>query len=101
MFDYYNHVQTLTEEQLYDEIDNLNKKLIKLNSASPMFAQLLDMRDMATSALHEASVKRRVKIEDTVLEIGTVESTEQTPDYSTDDLLTAIVYGYVKKKDKK
>lgn len=100
MFDYYNHVYSLSEEKLSDEIEGLNKKLMRISASSPMFNQLMDMLETAQMAYGEIQMKRRVKVEDTVLDIGTIESTEHTPDYSTDDILTVLVQGYTKKDNK-
>lgn len=98
MFDFYSYAYSLSEDKLFEEIEKINKKLLNTNPNSPIYNQLLDMRDTASMAYGEILAKKRIKKEDTVLEIGTIESTEYTPDYKEDDVLNIIVQSYIKKE---
>lgn len=88
----------MSEEKLIEEIEKLNKKMFTMNPGTPMFNQLQGMLETAQMAYGEVLMKRRVKTEDSVMEIGTIESTEYTPDYSKQDLLNVLVQGYLKKE---
>lgn len=94
MFDYYTHVTSLNEEKLLDEIKKLNKRLMITNQATPIYNQLLNMLDQAESAYQDIMYASRIKKESTVLDIGEIESTSYTPDYSEDTVLEALVNAY-------
>lgn len=98
MFDYYSYVYGLSEDKLFEEIEKLNKKMFKMDSHSAIFNQLLDMRSTAMAAYDEILMKKRIKKEDTVIDIGTIESEEYTPDYTEDDIVDILVQGYMKKE---
>lgn len=94
MFDYYSHVYTMSEDKLSQEIEKLNKRLIKTDSGSPIYNQLLSMLELAESAYQESIIKKSIKSESTVINIGDIESTVTEPDYSQQDLLIALVQEY-------
>ena len=96
MFDYYEHVHSLKEDKLTDEIQQLNKRLMKTDPASPVYAQLLGMLSHAESAYQDIIYASRIKNESTVLDIGEMESTTYTPDYSESSVLEALVNSYSK-----
>jgi hypothetical protein len=96
MIDYYDKVQAMNEEQLMTELDSLDKKLFKLNPGSAMYDQLLTMRETVDFAIREQMMKRRVKTEDTVLDIGTIESTIDEPEYNKSDIVSILVHNYTK-----
>jgi hypothetical protein len=96
MFDYYAYVNELEEEKVVAEIEKLNKKLFRLNTSSPMYSQLLDMLSTAESAYQDIQYKRRIKSEDSVINIGEIESVVTEPDYNKAELLDAIVTSYTK-----
>lgn len=97
--DYYIHIQQLSEEKLIAEIERINKKLFMLRGESPMHSQLLSMLEIAQTALAEQNYVRRIKdTSDSVIEIGEVEEHIVTPDYSSDELLLAVVEQYTGKK---
>ena len=84
---------------LIAEIEKVSKKLMLINSSSPMYSQLLGMLDIAQTAMAEHSYVRRVGDKrDSIIEIGTVEEHITTPDYSSDELLLAVVEQYTGKK---
>jgi len=96
MFDYYSHVNEMKEEKLIEEIQNLNKRLMKTDPVSPIHAQLLNMLQMAQDAYNDILYARTIKNENAVIDIGEIESTEKQPDYDSDDILTALVQEYTK-----
>ncbi len=94
MFDYYAHVLEMNEEKLVLEIEKLTKRIVATNPTSPIFNQLKSYLDMANSVYNDRQVARRVKTEDTVLDIGEMESVEYTPDYSKKEILEELVKTY-------
>lgn len=96
MFDYFAHVNELSEDKLVEELENLNKRLMKIDFQSPIYAQLLDMIDMAESAYNDILYSKRIKNENSVIDIGEIESIETKPDYDREDVLTALVHEYTK-----
>jgi len=96
MQDYYAKVHDLPEDKLVAEIERLNKQLFKINATSPIYNQLVEMINIAYTAYDELSLKKRVKQEDKIIEIGTVESETIIPDYNKDMLLNVVVQQYRK-----
>lgn len=97
--DYYIHIQQLSEDKLIAEIERINKKLFMLRGDSPMYNQLLSMLEIAQTALAEQNYVRRIKdTSDSVIEIGEVEEHIVTPDYSSAELLLAVVEQYTGKR---
>jgi tRNA A37 N6-isopentenylltransferase MiaA len=99
MFDYYTKVHNMSEEKLVEEIQNLYKKLMSMNTQGTVYNQLLDMLDTATAAygekLHVSRFKNKEK--DAVIDIGSINSETYIPDYSREELLLAVVEQYIKK----
>ncbi len=96
--DYYSHIYSLTEDKLVQEIEKLNKKLFRISASSPMYGQLLDMINTAQTAHAEMQYVRRVKDHsDKIIEIGEVTEHIVTPNYSSDELLVAVVEQYTNK----
>lgn len=100
MEDYYTKVYELPEDKLVVEIERLNKQLFKINATSPIYNQLVDMISIANDAYDEMCYKKRVKVEDKIIEIGTVDQETFTPDYSKEVLLNAVVQQYRKEVKK-
>jgi hypothetical protein len=96
VFDYYAYVNELEEEKVVAEIEKLNRKLFAINPTSPMHGQILDMLNTAESAYQDIQYKRRIKSEDSVINIGEIESVVTEPDYNKAELLDAIVTSYTK-----
>ena len=95
MFDYYAHVHAMDESKLNAEIKKLHDNLFRLDPESPMYNQLLDMVDIANSAYNDMVYAARFKdAKDEAMEIGTMESSVNTPDYTKAELLTAVVTAY-------
>lgn len=96
MLDYYTRVHSLSEEKLVDEIEGLNRKISKMkNPNTAMFEQLISMLEVAQSAYQESMIKRRIKAEDTVLNIGDIQGEVYQPDYSTEKIMDVLVQGYL------
>ena len=90
--------QTLTEDDLLDEIQKINKRLFKLKPGNSMFNQVKGMLEMAEMAYRDKVAIMRMK-DDTspnVMEIGNVESTYNEVDYSPEALLNLTVESYTK-----
>ncbi len=99
MFDYYDRVHSMTEDKLVTEIEELNKKIAKIkNPNTVMFDQLVSMLGIAQDAYQEIMIKRRIKAEDTVLNIGEIQGDVYQPDYSDEIVLDILVQGYTKKE---
>ena len=92
--DYYYKVTNMTEEQLVKEIEALNKRLFKMPNVTAMQQQMMQMLETAQMAYNDLQMVKRVKKEDTVLEIGTVDSEVIEPDYSNEELVNILVTGY-------
>lgn len=101
MTDYYQKLTTLSEPDLMSEIKRIQDRLFKLSPEHPMFAQLQDMMAMATQQHQEMMYMSRNKdLKDEVLEIGEMESTDYTPDYTNQELLNITVDSYTENKAK-
>jgi hypothetical protein len=96
MMDYYLKYVNMDEEKLLDEIEMLNKKMFKVSSG-PIRQQLLQMAQAAEAQYKEIQMKRRIKKEDTVLEIGNIESVETNTDYTKEELVNVTVQAYIGK----
>jgi len=94
--DYYDKYSSMNEEKLLDEIEELNKRLFKIRGNSPIRSQLLDMIHTAENFYREFQSTRRVKLENTVINIGEIESSVNTPEYSSIEVLNILVTGYTK-----
>jgi hypothetical protein len=100
MFDYYDYVNKLSEDKLVTEIDKITKRLLSTSPTSPVAGQLQGMLDLANQAYQDSLFKSRVKKEDTVIDIGEMESVDYIPDeYSKDELMIEIVRSYLGKDD--
>ena len=94
MFDYYTKLLELNEEKLVLEIENLTKRLLKVSPSSPIYTQLRGYLDQAQSEYRDRQYARRIKTEDSVLDIGEMESVEYTPDYSKKEIIEELVKTY-------
>lgn len=97
MFDYYSHVNSLTEDKLIEEIQKLTKRLYAARPGTPAYTQLTTMLDQANEAYTDCMYRARFKTEaeeSKVINIGEMESVDYTPDYSKDELLNVVVELY-------
>lgn len=94
--DYYVKLTGMSESELDAEIKKLNDMLFKMNPASPMFEQVRDMLAQATAQYGENIFLERSKnkLKDEALEIGSISSDVIEPDYSSEELLLAVVTSY-------
>lgn len=98
MFDYYDYVNKLPEDKLVTEIDKITKRILATAPTSPVINQLQGMLDLANQAYQDSLFKARVKVEDTVIDIGEMESVDYIPEeYSKDELMIEIVRSYTSK----
>ena len=103
MSDFFQRVQTMNSDRVFEEIKTLNEKLFGLNEASPIYHQIRDMIDvcnMRQSDLMATQMEENDKTPD-VLDIGEIVSEVYTPEYSEQDLITTLSNFYSKTKIKK
>jgi ribosomal protein L20A (L18A) len=97
MEDYYIKVQSLPEDKLVQELEKLNKQIMKISPSSPIYNQVLSMLNMAQEAYSEIALKQRIKPEDSkIIEIGTIEEEVLMPDYDKSMLINAVIEQYRK-----
>ena len=103
MSDFFERVQTMNSDRVFEEIKTLNEKLFGLNEASPIYHQIRDMIDvcnMRQAYLMATQMEENNKTPD-VLDIGEIVSEVYTPEYSEQDLITTLSNFYSKTKVKK
>lgn len=92
---------TLTTEELLDKNKELTQTLYKTNTASPVYQQLLDMRDMVQSEYNERMMIQIAKSKqgEEVIEIGNISSTTYSVDYRDEQqkFIDDVVAQYTKK----
>ena len=101
MIDNYIKYQSMSMEDLIDELEMLDKKLWKLQPNTPIYDQVLEWRHMCDSTLKEkyqiANMQASQKDpKSQVIEIGTIDKEEYTPDYNEEEVLNNIVEAYTK-----
>jgi len=101
MLDYYSKAQGLTEEQLLNEMESINKRLMR-GPSHAIEEQLLAMLATLETAYHDTLETARLKnSKDEVLNIGEIEVVEYTPDYSESEMLVHVVNQYIDPTEKK
>lgn len=101
--DYIANLYGMTEDKINQEIMNLHKKLMRVNSNSPIYNQLLEMIDNAEAVRREKQFLTSLTAEDKVdsaIDIGSIESVVYTPIYSQEEFLEVVARMYLD-KDKK
>jgi hypothetical protein len=101
--DYIANLYSMSDDKLSQEIMNLNKKLSRVNSVSPIYAQILAMINNAEAVRYERMLSSKFTEEDkkdTVIEIGSVDSVVYTPIYSQEDFLEVVAKMYLNKGNK-
>ena len=83
----------MKEDALLDEIEVLNKRMFKMKSG-PMREQMMQVIQQAQQAYAEQQMRKRVKTEDTVMEIGAIESEVINTKYDSTELLNIMVDSY-------
>jgi len=99
--DYIANLYSMNDDKLSSEIMNLNKKLSRVNSVSPIYGQILEMINTAEAVRHERMMSSKFSAEDrvdSIIEIGSVESVVYTPIYSQEEFLSVVAKMYLKGK---
>lgn len=100
--DYFIKINQMPSEKLHEEEKRIYDLLFRMSEASPMFAQLQDMLDQVQEVKHELQVRKQYEnARDQVIDIGKIEEVVYTPNYSSDELMTAVVQLYLSKKETK
>lgn len=95
MFDYYDHVNSMSEDKLHQEVEKLYKKLFTATPGTPIYDQLLDCLGQAEEALNDKRMLRQFAGQkDEAINIGEMESEVHHPTYDPEDLLVATVHAY-------
>lgn len=93
--DYYDKLRTLNAEKTLDEVQDLYKKIMRINPSSPIHGQILDMIEMAESYYRELLILETSKnLKTEVIEIGTIESKKEEAEISNDALFKMLVDSY-------
>ncbi len=93
----------LTTEELLDKNKELTQKLYKLSTTSPIYQQVLDMRDMVQLEYNERMQIQMMKSKksEEVIDIGEIDSTTYNPDYRDDreKFIHNVASSYINKGD--
>ena len=91
--------EKLSPEKLLDKIQELNKRLFKMNPNSGMYGQLRSIINEAQFVYQEHLAVSRYDAaneeRDSVINIGEIESEVYTPDYSNNTALDSVVQSYL------
>jgi len=96
-----------TTDDLLKENQKYTKQLYKMDSSSPLYQYLLDMREQCQQEYNERMFiqanKDKIKDQEQVLNIGEIESVDYTPNYLDDEelFLKAVVDAYSEKDNEK
>lgn len=103
MFDYYQHVHNLNQQEALAEIQKLNERLMCANPDSAIYAQLLHMLAHAQEAYQDhVYLARHKQAKDSAMDIGEIHGEVTHTDYSRDEVFNALVREYIHKpSDKK
>lgn len=103
MADFFDKVQNMDSDKLFEEIKSLNEKLFKMSENSPMRHQVMDMINVCNQRQSDLMAHQIEELDKTpdILDIGEIESVVYTPEYSEQDLLTTLSNFYTQKKIKK
>ena len=99
MDNYWEKIQTLNEDNLFEESKKITTKLYAISQASPMYNQLQDMLEMINERQRDLVLLAREEINKTpdVLNIGQIDAVVHTPDYSKAELITYMANFYYDK----
>jgi len=97
MFDYYTHVNSMSEDKLHQEVEKLYNRIFKTPPDSSIYEQLRDCLDMAEEALNDKQALRQFQGEKSeAIDIGEMESVVHHPVYDPEELLLATITAYTK-----
>lgn len=97
--------EEMNPDKLLDKIQELNKRLFKMNAHSPMYSQMRGIIAEAQAVYqdHLAMERHKAATEEhsNVLEIGEIESEVYTPDYRDAEQMTldSIAQSYTGNKE--
>lgn len=92
----------MTTDDLLKENQKYTKQLYKMDTSSPLYQYILDLREQCTMEYQErmfiAANKENIKNQEQVLNVGEIESVSYTPNYMDDSELfvKAVVDTYRK-----
>lgn len=90
--------EQMNPEKLLDKIQELNKRLFKMNPQSPMYSQMRGIITEAQAVYQEHLAMSRFEAmeedRDTVINIGEIESEVYTPNYGDPTVLDTVVQSY-------
>lgn len=95
----------MTTDDLLKENQKYTKQLYKMDTSSPLYQYILDLREQCTTEYQErmfiAANKENIKNQEQVLNVGEIESVSYTPNYMDDSELfvKAVVDTYRKKSN--
>lgn len=83
----------MKEDVLLDEIEAINKRMFKMKN-NTMREQMMQVLQQAEQAYAEQQMRKRVKTENTVMDIGVIESEVINTKYDSTELLNIMVDSY-------
>lgn len=92
--------QGMRLDKLHDEIRSMNERRFKMQPGSQVYQQLGQMIQMANQIAQEKQMvenfnqRQKDKPDSEIINIGEIEETVYTPDYSTEELLNILVQEY-------
>lgn len=103
MSDFFERVQTMNSDRVFEEIKTLNEKLFGLNESNPIYHQIRDMIEVCHLRQSDLMAVQMEEVDKTpdVLDIGEIVSEVYTPDYSEQDLITTLTNFYSNTKTTK
>ena len=103
MSDFFERVQTMNSDRVFEEIKTLNEKLFGLNESNPIYHQIRDMIEVCNLRQSDLMAVQMEEVDKTpdVLDIGEIVSEVYTPDYSEQDLITTLTNFYSNTKTTK
>ena len=99
MNDYWQKIQDMNQDKVLSEIETLTKRLFRLPEGSPMWQQVNGMLDEAQLRHRDLLEFQRAEIDTTpeIIEIGEIDTTVYTPDYTKEELVHNIASFYYDK----
>ena len=95
-YDFFEKVQTMNEDKLIEEMQNLNKKLFSIRKEGDIRQQVENMLGIVQDRYNTMMALKRIEADKTpdVLNIGEIEEVVTTPDYSQNELITYFSHFY-------
>lgn len=99
MDNYWQKIQDMNQDKILTEIETLTKRLYRMPEGSPMWRQLSGMLDEAHERHRDLLEFQRLEMDTTpeVIEIGEIDTTVYTPDYTKEELVHDIASFYYDK----